>query len=169
MRLLICRDDRMLRARLPLRCGGRSTMETEDQGALSRSRKSWFRMPQDRDYIPHGHIPAVIRNRRRNLWDGCYSLSDILDLAANHLVYTGEAQAVEQQLRAGVTVREFLRVRYGVACGPSERGDRYDLNRFRLWLADTRWRIRKMRAQERVRRAVELRRTWSARTPAMVM
>ena len=32
----------------------------------------------------------------RNLRDGCHSFSDILDLAADHLVYTGEAPSVER-------------------------------------------------------------------------
>ena len=72
-------------------------------------------------------------------------------LVAHHLVYTGEARAVEAQLRAGVTVREFLRARYGVVYGPSERGDRSDLKRFRLWMADARGRIRKPRAEEKRR------------------
>ncbi len=120
-------------------------------------------------YIPSGCIPDVLKGTIRNLRDGCYSFSDILDLAAHHLVYTGEARAVERRLRAGVTVREFLRERYGVCCGPSERGDVSDRKRFRLWMADARWRLRKMRTEERIRRAVELRRAWSARTPERVM
>ncbi len=87
-------------------------------------------------YIPSGCIPDVLKGTVRNLRDGCYSFSDILDLAAHHLVYMGEARAVEVQLRGGVMVRQFLRERYGIACGPSERGDRSDRKRFRLWLAD---------------------------------
>ena len=120
-------------------------------------------------YIPTGYIPDVIRGGPRNLRDGCYTFGEVLDLPAHHLVYTGEARAVEAQLRAGVTVREFLWARYGVACRPSERGDWSDLKRFRLWMADARWRIRKLRTAERIRRAVQLQRAWRARTPVMVM
>lgn len=36
---------------------------------------------------------------------------------------------------------------------PRERGDGSDRRPFRLWLADAPWRIRKMRAEERIRRA----------------
>jgi len=128
-----------------------------------------FLCAQDDFYIPTGCIPDVLKGTVRNVRDGCFSLADILDLAAHHLVWIGEARAVEAQLRAGVTVREFLRARYGVACGRSERGDRSDLKRFRLWLADARWRIRRLRAEERIRRAVQLQRAWRARTPVMVM
>jgi hypothetical protein len=75
-----------------------------------------------------------------------FTFGDILDLAAHHLVSTGEAAAVETRLRAGVTVRALLRERYGVATGAGECGDRSDLKRFRLWLTDARWRIRRLRA-----------------------
>jgi len=59
--------------------------------------------------------------------------------------------------------------RYGVACGLSERGDRSDLQRFRLWMAEARWRIRKMRATERLRRAVQLQQAWGVETSVLVM
>lgn len=53
---------------------------------------------------------------------GCYSFGEILDLVAHHLVWTGEAQAVETRLRGGsVTVRAFLRERYGVITGERAR------------------------------------------------
>ena len=52
-------------------------------------------------------------------------------------VWIGEAQAVEERLRSGaVTVRAFLRERYGVRAGKSERGDSSDLKQFQMWLAD---------------------------------
>ena len=60
--------------------------------------------------------------------DGCYSFGDILAFAAHHLVWIGEASSVETQLRGGaLTVRAFLRERYGVFTGESERGDKSDL------------------------------------------
>ncbi len=53
-------------------------------------------------------------------------------------------------MRGGsVTVRAFLLERYGVMTGESERGDRNDLKRFRLWLGDARWRIGKVRTEEK--------------------
>ena len=59
-------------------------------------------------------------------------------------VWIGEAQTVEARLRGGaVTVGAFLRERYGVLAGKSERGDLSDLKRFRLWLADALWPKRK--------------------------
>lgn len=65
-------------------------------------------------------------------------------------VWIGEAQAVEERLRGGaVTVRAFLRERYVVMAGRSERGDRSDFKRFRLWLADARQRVRRVRAEEK--------------------
>ena len=120
-------------------------------------------------YIPTAYIRHMIRGGTRNLRDGCYTLGDIPDLAAHRAVYTGEARAGEARLRTGVTVREFLRARYGVACGPSERGDRSDLKRSRLWMADARWRLRKMRTEECTRRAVLLQRARRGLMPAMVM
>ncbi len=90
------------------------------------------------NYIPSGGIPDVIGGGVRNLRSGCYTFGDILDLAAHRLVSTGEAAAIGAQLRAGVTVRALLLERYGVVTGESERGDRSDLKRFRLWLADAR-------------------------------
>ncbi len=45
-------------------------------------------------YIPSGCIPDVLKGTFRNLRDGCYSFSDILDLAAHHVVYKGEPRAV---------------------------------------------------------------------------
>jgi hypothetical protein len=107
----------------------------------------------------------VIRVCVCNLRDGRYTFGGVLDVAAHHIVYACEARAVEAQLRAGVTVRGFLRARYGVAGGQGERGDESDRKRFRLWLADARWRLRKMRTEERIRRAVELRRAWGTRRP----
>ena len=90
-------------------------------------------------YIPTGYILDVIRGGTRNLRDGCYTFGDILGLAAHHVVYTGEARAVEARLRAGVTARDFLRSRYGVAGGAGvSMGDSSDLKRFRLWMADSR-------------------------------
>ncbi len=78
-------------------------------------------------YIPSGCIPNVLEGKILSMQDGCYSFSEILDLAAHHLVWTGETQAVEARLRAGsVTVRGFLRERYGVLAGESARGDRSD-------------------------------------------
>jgi hypothetical protein len=144
-------------------------METKTKGRLREAVGAVSPCAQDDDYIPTGLIPDVIRGGTRNLQDGCYTFGDIVDLAAHHLVSTGEARAVEAQLRVGVTVREFLRTRYGVACGPSERGDWSDLKRFGLWMADARLRLRRLRAEERIRRAVQLRRAWRARTPAKVM
>jgi hypothetical protein len=44
-----------------------------------------------------------------------------------------------------------LRERYGVVAGENERGDKSDLKRFRPWLADAKWRIRKMKADEKYR------------------
>jgi hypothetical protein len=121
------------------------------------------------DYIPSGCIPDVIRGGVRNLSSGCYTFGEILDLAAHHIVWTGEAQAVEARLRAGVTVREFLRTRYGVVTGAGERGDRSDLKRFRSWLADARWRIRKLRADEKRRALWPRVKAWRAETPGRVM
>ncbi|MDP2999429.1 MAG: hypothetical protein Q8N47_18215 [Bryobacterales bacterium] len=46
-------------------------------------------------YIPTGYIPDVIWGGTRNLRDGCHTFGNILDLAAYHVVYTGEARAVE--------------------------------------------------------------------------
>ena len=48
-----------------------------------------------------------------------------------------------------VTVRAFLRERYGVIAGPSEYGDQSDLKRFRLWLSDARRRIRGVMTEEK--------------------
>ena len=144
-------------------------METKTKGRLREAVGAVSQCALDDDYIPTGCIPDVIRGGARNLRDGCYTFSHILDLAGQHVVYTGEAQAVEARLRAGVTVREFLRARYGVACGPSERGDRSDQKRFRLWMADARWRIRKIRAEEKMRAHWRRVQAWRAETPAMVM
>ena len=144
-------------------------MKTKTKGRLRQAVGAASQCAQDDDYITTGFIPDVIRGGTRNLRDGCFTFSDILDLAAHHLVSTGEAQAVEARLCAGVTVREFLRARYGVACGPSERGDWSGLKRFRLWMADARWRIRRMQTEERIRRAVELQRAWGSETPVTVM
>ena len=64
-------------------------------------------------------------------------------------VWIGEAQTVEARLRGGaVTVGAFLRERYGVLAGKSERGDLSDLKRFRLRLADARQRVQTVRAEE---------------------
>ena len=52
------------------------------------------------DYIPSGCIPDVLKGTIRNLRAGCYTFGEILDLAAHHLVWTGEAQALEARLRA---------------------------------------------------------------------
>ena len=101
-------------------------------------------------YIPSGSIPNVVDGTILDLRAACYSFGEILDLAAHHLVWIGEAQAVQARLPCGsVTVRAFLRERYGLCAGESEHGDRSDLKRFRLWLADARWRIRKVRAEDR--------------------
>ena len=116
-------------------------------------------------YIPSGCIPDVLRGTVRHMRDGCYSFADILDLASHHLVWIGEAQAVEERLRGGaVTVRAFLRERYGVMAAKSECGDRSDLRRFRLWLADARWRVRKVRREQRRRVTA-----WKAETMGRVM
>src|SRR5579871_924619 len=69
-------------------------------------------------YIPSGCIPDVLKGTIRNMRDGCYTFGDILDLAAHHLVWIGEAGSVETRLRGGaLTVRTFLRERYGVFTG----------------------------------------------------
>lgn len=121
------------------------------------------------DYIPSGHIPDVLRGTVRDLGRGCYSFAEILDLAAHHLVFTGEAPEVEARLRAGaVTVRAFLRERYGVwAFGPGD--DRSDLRRFRLWLSDARGRVRRFRREEKRRERWRVLMAWRAEGPAMVM
>ena len=122
------------------------------------------------DYIPSGCIPDVVRGTVRDLRRGCYSFADILDLAAHHLVWTGEAAEVEARLRSGaVTVRAFLRERYGVYADESEHGDKSDLRRFRLWLSDARWRVRRLRAEEKRRACWRRVTAWNERTPAMVM
>lgn len=121
-------------------------------------------------YVPSGCIPDVLKGTVRNLRSGCYTFGDILDLAAHHLVWIGEATTVEARLRGGaVTVRAFLRERYGVFTGKSERGHKSDLKRFRLWLADARWRIRRLRADEKRREHWRRVRAWSADTPNIVM
>lgn len=68
-----------------------------------------------------------------------------------------------------VTVREFLRAPSGAVCGASKRGDRSDLKRFRLWLADARWRIRKLPAEEKMRAHWRQAKAWRAETPVGVM
>ena len=99
------------------------------------------------DYLPEGRVPDVLKGTVRDMRDGCYSFGEVLDLAAHQLVWTGEASAVEARLRGGaVTVRQFLRERYGIVTGESEGGNDRDLRRFRNWLADARWRLRRLRA-----------------------
>lgn len=120
------------------------------------------------DYIPSGCIPDVLRGTVRDLRRGCYSFADILDLAAHHLVYTGEAAEVEARLRSGaVTVRDFLRERYGVYAGGG--CDRSDLRRFRSWLSDARGRVRRFRREEKRRERWRCLMAWRGDTPAMVM
>lgn len=104
---------------------------------------------------------SLLRDHDRR---GCYSFADILDLAAHHLVCTGDAVEVQARLRSGaVTVRTFLRERYGVDTGGG--CDKNDLRRFRLWLSDARWRLRaEEKRQECFRRVT----AWNARPPAMV-
>jgi len=121
------------------------------------------------DYIPSGCIPDVLRGTVRDLGRGCYSFADILDLAAHHLVWTGEAAAVEARLRSGaVTVRVFLRERYGVwALGTGD--DRADARRFRRWLSDARGRVRRFRREEKRRERWRALMAWRGETPAMVM
>ena len=121
-------------------------------------------------YIPSGCIPDVLRGTVRHMRDGCYSFADILDLASHHLVWIGEAGAVADRLRSGaITVRAFLRERYGVVAGKSERGDRSDLKRFRLWLADARRRVRTVREVEDSREQRRRVTAWKVGTGGMVM
>jgi hypothetical protein len=63
----------------------------------------------------------------------------------------------------------MLRDRYGVVSGESERGDRSDLKRFRLWLADAHWRIRKLRADQKRRALLRVVQAWRAETPGRMM
>jgi hypothetical protein len=122
-------------------------------------------------YIPSGKVPDVLRGGvTLDLRAGCYSFSDILDLVAHHLVWIGEAKAVESRLRGGpVTVRAFLKERYGIVTGASERGDKSDLKRFCLWLADARWRIGKRRAEEKLRARKRQVNAWRAGTSSLTM
>jgi hypothetical protein len=119
------------------------------------------------DEVPSGHIPDVLKGGVRNLQLG-YSFGEILDLAAHHLVWIGEDKAVEAELRSGVTVRAILKERYG-ACGGESQNAKREVNRFRLWLADARWRIRKLRAQEKLRAKWRRTQAWRGDTPEMVM
>ena len=62
-------------------------------------------------YIPTGRIAAV------NLANGCYTFAE----AAADLTRRGEVAAVLARLGGGVvTVRDYLRERYGVHTGPRE-------------------------------------------------
>ena len=73
-------------------------------------------------------------------------------------------------MRGGaVTVRGFLRERYGVMYGKSERGDRSDLKRFRLWLVDARQRVHTGRAEEDRRGQRRRVTAWKVGTGGMVM
>jgi hypothetical protein len=65
--------------------------------------------------IPTGRITAV------NLANGCYTFGEVCALAATDLTRRGEAAAVLAQLGSGgVTVRDYLRERYGAVTGPRE-------------------------------------------------
>lgn len=120
------------------------------------------------DYTTSGCIPDVLRGRVRDLRRGRYSFADILDLAAHHLVYTGEAADAEERLRrVADTVREFLRERYGVWTGPGD--DRADARRFRLWLSDARGRYRWFRREEKRREQWRALMAWRGEAPAMLM
>ena len=62
-------------------------------------------------YIPTGRIAAV------NLANGCYTFAE----AAADLTRRGEVAAVLARLGGGVvTVRDYLRERYGAVTGPRE-------------------------------------------------
>ncbi len=77
-----------------------------------------------------------------DLRSGCYDFGDCLDLIAHHLVATGRDRAAARMLTRRVkTVRQFMREEYGVSFGPGD--DRRDLRRFRLWIQDARWRIKR--------------------------
>ena len=60
------------------------------------------------------------RIARVNLADGCFTFCEVLALAAQDLTARGEAAAVLARLTGGVTVRAFLRERYGAVTGPRE-------------------------------------------------
>lgn len=95
--------------------------------------------------------------------DGCYTRGEIMDLAAHHIVWTGEAPAVEARMRAGFTLGALLRERYSVFVG--EGCDETDAKRFRGLLKDARWRIRKIKDDEK-RRAHRRRVTaWNGTCP----
>ena len=88
--------------------------------------------------IEQGRIGSV------DLRTGGYDFGDILDIVAHRLVAAGQDRAVLRLLRT-MTVRQFLRERYGVSTGSGD--DRRDLRRFRNWIMDARWlRRRKARA-----------------------
>ena len=63
----------------------------------------------------------------------------------------------------------FLAERYGVVAGNSDRGDRSDFKRFRLWLADARRRVRKARAEEKRQEQPQRVTAWRADPVGMVI
>ena len=83
-------------------------------------------------YIAQGRIG------QRLLSSACYTWSEVLRLAAIELWRSGEAERARVTLEArGQTVREFLRVRFGIVTGEREywhpenwTPDRADLHEF---------------------------------------
>lgn len=83
-------------------------------------------------YLAQGRIG------QHSLSDGCYTWADTLRMAATELRQRGEADAARVTLKSGkVTVREFLRQRFGVQtgrrefwCRPQWTPDQADLHEF---------------------------------------
>ena len=90
-------------------------MEAMTQGRAVESPVGAF--PQDQDALSD----LVIREGRigtRTLSHGWHSWGEVLSLAAAELWRSGEAEAARVTLKAGgVTVREFLRERFGIVTG----------------------------------------------------